>query len=143
MWRGSLHLRHLRPLTSNLLRRLHSPSPPTITRPPVTNSNPLPNTAVTQRFQPRRSSPQHYNYVTNEHPGVGVGSQSVYRHGSPLTRMLTKARELSGAEDRHKGRKEAGAERETAAPDHKTLPFNSSLSRHDYNIRADRFISRA
>lgn len=62
----------------------------------------------------------------------------------PVTRMLTKARELSGAEDRHNGRKEAGSRKGGSRfQPHKILPFNPSCSLHSDNTGTDARINNA
>lgn len=110
------------------------------------------NTASRHKLKPADKHGRHATTSTaSVHPATlllcykrtPAGSQSVYRHGSPLTLMLTKAQScLERKTDTRGGRRQA-AERETAAPDHKTLPFNPPLSRHGYNIRTDWFTSRA
>lgn len=47
------------------------------------------------------------DFVLNKHPGGVYLSDDLATRQVPVTPMLTKARELSGAEDRHNGRKEA------------------------------------
>ncbi|KAI9539848.1 hypothetical protein NQZ68_001780 [Dissostichus eleginoides] len=66
------------------------------------------NTASRNKLEPVTKHGLYTMFST--HPGMSTCLPSLQPHRSPVTRMLTKARELlSGAEDRHNGRKEAGS----------------------------------